>query len=355
MKFAVRFSCFTLLLGALSLLSLAASPPASPPALRNLVVRLPVAHLHDGSAACYGHLYFSGDRIRYQVARPQAAVAHAFDVSRAEAGSVQPASSASVELRLTRGETFRFAQLSEAGVEAGTHDASAALPVQDLLAAANGFAELAGELDSGGQRPRGAPSLSIVIQKLVTDPGGAEVLVDGVAWGATDPQTGELILRGLPFGERSFVLRRQGYDPVRFPVGYEHERTGEISAPLKALHPQPAAGSLLLEDVLDMTDGGVAAERIVAMVRRKGVALDLVGDADRPLAAATGNAQARRKQLAELLVAAAAQDTLTGNYGSAIRALEFSERLDPENPAVREALRRTRRAQQTEREVLSRR
>ncbi len=352
MKFPVRFSCFTLLLSALSPMLLSASSPA----LRNLVVRLPVAHLHDGAgAACYGHLYFSRDRIRYQVARPQAAVIHAFDVSRTEAGSAQPAGSASVELRVTGRETLRFAQLSDAGVQLDGHDASAALPVQDLLAAANQFDELATELDRGGQRPRGAPSLSIVIQKVVTDPGGAEVLVDGVVWGATDSQTGELILRGLPFGERSFVLRRPGYDPVRFPVRYQHERTGEIFASLKALHPEPAAGSLLLEDVLDMTDGGVPAERVAAMVRRKGVALDLTGDAGRPLAAVTGNAQARRKQLAELLVAAAAQDTRAGNYGPAIRGLEFTERLDPENPVVHEALRRTRRAQQTEREVLSRR
>lgn len=352
MKPAARFFCWILLLGTLSPLALSASPPVR----RNLVVRIPVAHLHDrDSAACYGHLYFSGDRIRYQVARPVTAAADSFDAARAEVGSAQPAGSASMDLRLTRSETFRFTHLTEAGVAAGRHDTSAALPVQDLLAAANHFAELAAELDSGGQRPRGAPGLSVAIQKLVTDPGGAEVLVDGVAWGATDPQTGELILRGLPFGERSFVLRRPGYDPVRFPVRYEHERTGEIFAPLKALHPEPVAGSLLLEDVLDMTDGGVPAERIVAMVRRNGVALDLIGDADRPLAAAAGNAQARRKQLADLLIATAAHDARAGNYGPAIRALEFTERLHPADSVVREALRRTRRAQQTEREVLSRR
>ena len=76
--------------------------------------------------------------------------------------------------------------------------------------------------------PSGAPGQPSATQKLVTDPGGVEVLVDGVLRGSTDLQSGELILRGLAFGERNFILRRRGFEPVRFAVAYEHELTGEI-------------------------------------------------------------------------------------------------------------------------------
>ncbi|MGH9556017.1 MAG: hypothetical protein ACRD2Y_09380 [Terriglobales bacterium] len=200
------------------------------------------------------------------------------------------------------------------------------------------------------QRP-----LSVAVQKLVTDPGGVEVLVDGVSQGPTDAGSGELVLR-LPFGEHNFTLRRRGYEPVRFTVVYEHERTGEIFAAMKLLHADPQLGSLLLEDVLDMLDGDAPLERIAALVRKKGVALDLAGKAgQRRLATAAGKALERRRQLSDLLVDGATRDTVRGNYSSAISALEFAVRLSPANPAVREALERTRRARETELEVLSRR
>ncbi|MGH9556971.1 MAG: hypothetical protein ACRD2Y_14220 [Terriglobales bacterium] len=336
-------------------LALPLTAVAYQPAMRNLVVRLPVAHLHDG-AACYGYLYFSPGRIRYEVARPQAAAAaaaHSFDVLRTEV-SAQPAGSNADLLLGSRG-TYRFLHLPATNVERGQHQAAAALPARDLLAAVNHFARLSAELDSGGQRPRGAPGLSVAIQKLVTDPGGVEVLVDGVAWGSTDVESGELVLRGIPFGEHNFTLRRRGFEPVRFPVAYEHERTGEIFAAMKRLHADPQLGSLLLEDVLDMLDGDVPPERIAVLVRKKGVGLDLAGEAEQRRIAAAGKALERRKQLAELLAAGATQDTLRGNYSSAISALEFAVRLDPANPALLEALQRTRRARETELEVLSRR
>jgi len=204
--------------------------------------------------------------------------------------------------------------------------------------------------------PSGAPGPPTATQKLVTDPGGVEVLVDGELRGATDLQSGELILRGLAFGERNFTLRRRGYEPVRFAVAYEHERTGEIFVAMKMLHAEPQPGNLLLEDVLDRLEGDLALEHIALLVRKKGVGLDLAGEAElRRLTAGAGKALERRRQLADLLVEGATGDVVRGDYASAIRALEFAARLHPGDPAVRRTLERTRRARETELEVLSRR
>ncbi len=63
--------------------------------------------------------------------------------------------------------------------------------------------------------------------------------------------------------------------------------------------------------------------------------------------------QARER--ARQLLGAAADQVRAGNYEGAIRTLEEAERLDPSNQPVREALRRARRAQETEREILRRR
>jgi hypothetical protein len=357
MKSPLRLLCLVLLFCA-PLPKATAGPQAGS---RNLVVRIPVAHLHEGGASCYGHLYFSPDRVRYQVARPQTATGHSFEVARSEV-TAQPADSSSVDLRAGSRGMYHFLHLPAANIERGQHGERGqrrpadALPASDLLAAVNGFARLSAELDSGGQRPRGAAQLSVAIQKIVTDPGEVEVVVDGVPWGSTDSESGELVLRGLPFGERNFTLRRRGYEPVRFPVVYEHERTGEIFAPMKAIHAAPPLGSLLLEDVLDMLEGGVPPERIAVLVRRKGVGLDLAGEAEqRRIAATAGEALGRQKHLAELLAAGAARAIVRGDYASAISALEFAARLDPANAAVRDALGRARRARETELEVLSRR
>ena len=265
--------------------------PGSKVPLRNVVVRLPVAHLHGAGSACYGHLYFSRDRIRYQVAKPHTAAVHALDLSRADLEAVEQ--SPGLELRVKTAKRAarpqRFALLPPEYVELGRHQEADVLPAKDLLAAANGFAALAGELDSGGQRPRGAPDLSVTLQKFTTDPGGVEVLVDGFSWGSTDLESGEIILWGLPFGERNFVMRKRGYEVVRFPVRYEYERTGETYVAMKALSPAASGGGLLLEDVLDMLEGDVPAERVAVLVKEKGVSFALTDAAEKRILAAGGN------------------------------------------------------------------
>ncbi len=194
------------------------------------------------------------------------------------------------------------------------------------------------------------------VQKLVTDPGGVEVQVDGIAWGTTDVESGVLVLHGLAFGERNFTLRRRGYAPVCFPVVYQYERSGEIFAQMKPLHAEPRPGSLLLEDVLDMLDGDVAVERIAVLIRKKGVGLDLAGESEqRRVASALGGKMGRRRLLAQMLASGSVQDIVRGDYASAINSLEFATRLDPANAAIRKSLERARRARETEGEVLSRR
>lgn len=62
-----------------------------------------------------------------------------------------------------------------------------------------------------------------------------------------------------------------------------------------------------------------------------------------------------RRERARQLLATAVEQVRQGNYDAAIQSLEEAQRLDPTNLQVREALRRARRAQETEREILRRR
>jgi serine/threonine-protein kinase len=62
-----------------------------------------------------------------------------------------------------------------------------------------------------------------------------------------------------------------------------------------------------------------------------------------------------RRERARQLLATAAEQVRQGNYEAAIQSLEEAQKLDPSNNLVREALRRARRAQETEKEILRRR
>lgn len=63
----------------------------------------------------------------------------------------------------------------------------------------------------------------------------------------------------------------------------------------------------------------------------------------------------RQQKQVHAMLARAKREAQSGNYEEAIRILERAERIDPDDPAVQEALRRVRRAWQTEQEVLRRR
>jgi serine/threonine protein kinase len=66
-------------------------------------------------------------------------------------------------------------------------------------------------------------------------------------------------------------------------------------------------------------------------------------------------ARLRARERARQLLSTAIEQVRQGNYDAAIQSLEEAQRLDPTNLQVREALRRARRAQETEREILRRR
>ncbi|MCI0353968.1 MAG: BON domain-containing protein, partial [Acidobacteria bacterium] len=70
---------------------------------------------------------------------------------------------------------------------------------------------------------------------------------------------------------------------------------------------------------------------------------------------AEGAAVRGRRERARQLLATAQEQVRQGNYEAAIQSLEEAQRLEPANNFVREALRRARRAQETEKEILRRR
>lgn len=65
--------------------------------------------------------------------------------------------------------------------------------------------------------------------------------------------------------------------------------------------------------------------------------------------------QLRRQKVVHAMLARAKREAQSGNYEEAIRILERAENIDPNDPVVQEALRRVRRAWQTEQQVLRRR
>ncbi len=65
--------------------------------------------------------------------------------------------------------------------------------------------------------------------------------------------------------------------------------------------------------------------------------------------------QSRRQRLVHAMLGRARREVQQGNYEEALRILERAARTDPNDPAVQEALRRARRAWQTEQQVLRRR
>ncbi|HXE91886.1 MAG TPA: hypothetical protein VNK82_13095 [Terriglobales bacterium] len=244
----------------------------------NPVVRFAVAHLH-GATRCYGYLYFSRDRIRYQAVRPLA-VKHSFAWPRAELKEAK--ASESETLMLVRdGKPQEFVALPAAKVDLGRHQPADVLPVRSMALAAAEFEKVMAMGDKPGEVKTDGTT-----QKIVTDPGGVEVVIDGVVWGTTDLDSGEIVLRGIPFGNREFMLRRRGYKPMSWSNRYEYEQTGEIYAPLTAA--EKMAAGLSLQDVLDLLEGGVAPRRVAQLVQKHGVTFSLTPDREQALRSAGG-------------------------------------------------------------------
>lgn len=245
----------------------------------NPVIRFAVAHLHGGTS-CYGHLYFSRDRIRYQSVRPLA-VKHSFSSARSEVAEAKATPPETLTLALRNGKTQEFVALPPAKVDLGRHQPADVLPVASMLTAAREFEKVMAMADKPGEVKSGGTT-----QKIITDPGGVEIVIDGVSWGTTDLDSGEIVLRGIPFGNREFVLRRRGYKPIQMSMRYEYEQTGEIYAPLIAVEKMSAG--LSLQDVLDLLQGGVAPRRVAQLVEKHGVTFSLTPDREQELRSAGG-------------------------------------------------------------------
>ena len=245
----------------------------------NPVVRFVVAHLH-GATGCYGYLYFSRDRIRYQAVRPLA-LKHSFASARAELKEAKESPSQTLTLIFRDGKAQEFMHLPPAKVDLGRHQPGDALPVRNIAIAAREFEKVMAMGDQPGEVKSGGTT-----QKIITDPGGVEVVIDGVPWGSTDLDSGEIVLRGVPFGNREFVLRRRGYKPIQMSMRYEYEQTGEIYAPLTAV--EKVAAGLSLQDVLDLLQGGVAPRRVAQLVEKHGVTFALTPDREEELRSAGG-------------------------------------------------------------------
>ncbi len=251
----------------------------SSPKRPNPVVRFAVAHLH-GATNCYGYLYFSRDRIRYQSVRPLA-VRHSFSSARAELKETKESPSETLTLTFRDGKPQEFVALPPAKVDLGRHQPADVLPVRSMALAAGEFEKVAAMGDKPGEVKSGGTT-----QKIITDPGGVEVVIDGMSWGTTDLDSGEIVLRGIPFGNREFVLRRRGYKPIQMSMRYEYEQTGEIYAPLTAAEKMSAG--LSLQDVLDLLQGGVAPRRVAQLVEKHGVTFSLTPDREEALRNAGG-------------------------------------------------------------------
>lgn len=275
---------WSLLLATIALVAVssgAAWPQEAEPSPKrpNPVVRFPVAHLH-GATSCYGYLYFSRDRVRYQAVRP-AAVKHSFTSARAEIAEAKVSAAETLTVAFRSGKSQEFAVLPAAKVDLGRHQPADVVPVHSMALAAADFEKVMAMGDKPGEvKSRGTT------QKIVTDPGGVEVVIDGVSWGTTDLDSGEIVLRGIPFGNREFVLRRRGYKPMSWSARYEYEQTGEIYAPLTAM--EKVAAGLSLQDVLDLLEGGVSPRRVAQLVEKHGVTFSLTPDREQTLRGAGG-------------------------------------------------------------------
>ncbi len=148
----------------------------------NPVIRYPVAHAHFGlgfGGGCAGYLYFSRDKIRYEILRPEGDKGHSFTQSRSDltnagewhdmfGGSRQAA-----ELKFRNGAVYHFYRMRKRWIDSTSvqFDWAEALPFQELLEAATRFDEVVDRVRAREARLR-PPAPPPVISML--EPVGAE-------------------------------------------------------------------------------------------------------------------------------------------------------------------------------------
>ncbi len=159
------------------------------------VLRYPVAHVHFG-AGCAGYLYFSRDKIWYEVLRPENDKGHSFQYSRSDLTNAnqwtvwgQPNESA--ELKFRGGTTYHFMRMRKRWIDGASTklDWADVLPYQELVEAATRFDDVMDRVRAREARlhPPAAPPVISMLDPVgaeagkVLDVAAARVTLRGVA------------------------------------------------------------------------------------------------------------------------------------------------------------------------------
>ncbi|HVP43911.1 MAG TPA: hypothetical protein VMS96_10795 [Terriglobales bacterium] len=142
------------------------------------VLRYPVAHVHFGSG-CAGYLYFSRDKIWYEVVRPEGEKGHSFqyarsDLSNANQWTIWGQPNEAAELKFHGGTTtYHFMRMRKRWIDGGTTklDWANVLAYQELVEAATRFDDVMDRVRAREARLH-PPATPPVISML--DPVGAE-------------------------------------------------------------------------------------------------------------------------------------------------------------------------------------
>jgi hypothetical protein len=257
-----------------------------------------VMHYHLGG--CYGFLYLTKSRVAYDPVYSPDYQRDAFDSLRAEARQVI-ANSDRISVALHH-RTYDFLPAIEVKGKrkfARSWEGWGYLPVVDFFkraladfdAAQQEFQRLiAKAAESGGNAggsPRGASGSPAATLQIEAQPGSSEFYVDDQFKGTTSSE-GRLVVGELAPGEHRLRLARKGYQEWTRTVTLAAGETRTLEVQLAEAVPETA---LKLEDVLKLLDAGVTSARMETLVRERGVAFELTGEAEQKLRAAGATAE----------------------------------------------------------------
>lgn len=144
------------------------------------VIRYPVAHVHFGNG-CAGFLYFSRDKIWYEVLRPEGDKTHSFEYSRADMTAANQwrlwgQANESAELKFRNGAVFHFFRMRKRWIDSTStkFDWNEALPYQELVEAATRFDDVLDRVRAREARLHPAPPPATLPVISMLDPVGAE-------------------------------------------------------------------------------------------------------------------------------------------------------------------------------------
>ena len=255
-------------------------------------VRFGAAHVR-AFHTCYGYLFFSRDRIRYEVVRPEDGRGDAFDFPRAELTYARQYSVTNEAELNFGGKVFRFWHMPQGFAAEGTLSASRkeALSYHNLVEAANNFGDVLAmvQLKQEGEKarlaaqsvtpepPKAGPAFSTL--RVVSQPGSVQVYVDDRFKGVTSEGEGVLVVENLAPGSHRIRLGLPGYKEWRQEVTLTAGDTLEVAAKLVSAGPAP----LTLDEVDEALTNGVPKKRVIALVTQFGVDFALTEDVEQRL------------------------------------------------------------------------